>query len=284
MKSPFPGMDPYIEALDLWEDFHDDLIAAIKGVIVDSLPSGYVARTRKRSYIALVEDQEKTEHVFVPDVKVTAPASRKGSPSPRTETAAVATARPDEPVDLRAFVEEEFVENFIDVFELKPERRLVTSIEVLSPSNKRRGSRGWRRYLRKRQALLLGKANLVEIDLLRGGTRMPMLDPLPNSPYYLLVAREETAPRCRVWPAYFDRPLPAIPVPLVKPDPDIPLDLQPLIEKLYRRGRYEEEIDYSKPLTPPLGPKEAAWLKQQLETGAAPGKPPQPRQPRKGRR
>src|SRR5262249_37409683 len=55
MKSLFPGMDPYIEVFDLWEDFHDDLIAAIKGVILDALPPKYVVRTRKRSYIALVE-------------------------------------------------------------------------------------------------------------------------------------------------------------------------------------------------------------------------------------
>ncbi len=283
MPSPFPGMDPYIEAFDLWEDFHDDLIAAIKGVILDALPPGYITRTRKRSYIALVEAQEKTEHVFVPGVKVTAPTSRKGSASSRPETATLAPPSSGEPVDLRAFVEEEFVENFIDIFELKPDRRLVTSIEVLSPSNKRRGSRGWRRYLRKRQALLLGKANLVEIDLLRGGTRMPMLDPLPTSPYYLLVARAETAPRCRVWPAFFDRPLPPIPVPLSRPDPDIVLALQPLIETICRRGRYEEEIDYAQPLTPPLGPEEAAWLRERLQAGTATSKP-HSRQRRKRRR
>ena len=30
MRSPFPGMDPYIEACGLWGDFHQDLIGAIK--------------------------------------------------------------------------------------------------------------------------------------------------------------------------------------------------------------------------------------------------------------
>src|SRR4029077_15364721 len=138
----------------------------------------------------------------------------------------------------RAFIDEEFKETFIDIYELQPERRLVTSIEVLSPSNKRRGSEGWNQYLRKRRALLLGKANLVELDLLRGGDRMPMLDPWPNSPYTLLVAREEKAPRCRVWPAFFDLPLPTIPIPLTKPHPDIPLALQPLVEIIYEQGRY----------------------------------------------
>lgn len=48
MKSPFPGMDPFIEACGLWEDFHDDLIHAIKQTIAPRLPEGYVARTGVR--------------------------------------------------------------------------------------------------------------------------------------------------------------------------------------------------------------------------------------------
>jgi hypothetical protein len=132
----------------------------------------------------------------------------------------------------------------------------VTSIEVLSPSNKRKSSPGRKKYLRKRQALLLGKANLVEIDLLRGGERMPMLDAWPSSPYYLLVAREDSAPLCKVWPAFSNRPLPAIPVPLSKPDKDLTLSLQPLVELIYERSRYSMDIDYSRPLDPPLSKEE----------------------------
>ena len=29
MKSPFPGMDPYIEGSGLWEDFHNHLVEGI---------------------------------------------------------------------------------------------------------------------------------------------------------------------------------------------------------------------------------------------------------------
>ena len=32
MPSPFPGMDPYIEAPDIWSDFHGDLAAEMRGV------------------------------------------------------------------------------------------------------------------------------------------------------------------------------------------------------------------------------------------------------------
>ncbi len=95
---------------------------------------------------------------------------------------------------MRALVETEFRETFLEIRELKPQQRLVTSIEVLSPSNKRQDTPGWAQYLRKRQAHLAGQANLVEIDLLRGGQRMPMADDWPDSPYYLLVAQGGVAP------------------------------------------------------------------------------------------
>jgi hypothetical protein len=53
-------------------------------------------------------------------------------------------------------------------------------------------------------------------------------------------------------------------VPLTKPDPDIALQIQPMIDEIYRRFRYERSIDYSRPLTPPLSSEENAWLEQRL--------------------
>jgi hypothetical protein len=140
----------------------------------------------------------------------------------------------------------------------------VTCIEILSPSNKRPGTPGWDEYKRKRQALLLGEASLIEIDLLRGGTRMPMLDEWPNSPYVLMVCRREQAPYCKVWRGYFDRPVPAIPVPLCPPHADVMLDLQPLIDAAYAGSRYHLRIDYTKALTPKLSDEQAAWLMRRL--------------------
>jgi len=274
-------MDPYIEVSNLWGDFHNSLIAAIKGVINDALPPGFVARTSERSYIALVESDEKKEHWFIPDIKIAAPRGRKGNSSAAAGDSATSATAESEPVELRAFLEEDFEEKFIDIYELQPERRLVTSIEVLSPSNKRCGSEGWIQYQRKRQALLHGQANLVELDLLRRGDRMPMLDPWPKSQYTLLMARAERAPRCRVWPTFFDRPMAILPIPLTKPHPDIPLALQPLVEAIYERGRYAQDIDYSKPLDPPLSPEQATWLAEQLHRANAPTEAPAPQKRRK---
>ena len=134
----------------------------------------------------------------------------------------------------------------------------------MSPSNKRPGTPGWELYQRKRQARLLGEANLVEIDLLRGGKRLPMVDPWPDSPYTLLVSRRSTAPLCRVLRAHYAKPLPPVPVPLLEPDPDTSLNLQMLIDDIYRRYRYDQEIDYGKPLTPPLPADDVARLQEQL--------------------
>ena len=138
-------------------------------------------------------------------------------------------------------------------------------IEVLSPSNKRRNTEGWEEYGRKRQAMRLGRANFIELDLLRGGDKMPMLDPWPDSPYTLLLCRQRSAPYCRVWPAHFRRRLPVIPVPLFDPDPDLTLDLQPLIDSIYALGRYDQRIDYTRPLTPALSSEDGAWVQELLK-------------------
>jgi hypothetical protein len=273
MKSPFPGMDPFIEVSDLWDDFAHSLICAIAHHLGEVLPERYAPRIGAREYTALCYSEADCIYP-TPAHVLAACAPQAGPKSPKGK---------DEPMWMRAFFDEQHRERFVRIQDLSDENRPVTFIEVLSPSNKRRGSEGWQQYLRKRQALLLGKANLVELDLLRGGDRMPMLDPWPASPYTLLVAREERAPRCRVWPAFFDRPLPTIPIPLAKPHPDIPLALQPLIEVIYERGRYSEDIDYAKPLDPPLTAEQSAWFEQQLRGREAVGKA-RPARSRRSRR
>lgn len=258
MKSPFPGMDPYIEESGLWPDFHDDLISEIKRALAAALPERYYVQTGDRNYIVFAGVDEKEEKSFIPDVGVLTP--------PGTESGDVAVAEPEidaDSVTMRAFIDEHTRENFIEIYESDPEVRLVTCIEVLSPSNKRPGE-GRDLYLRKRNALMLGAANFVELDLLRGGRRMPMVGEWPNSPYYLLVARKARAPYCRVTKAHYSQALPEIPVPLAPPDADVTLALQPMIEAVYARSRYRKRFDYTKPLTPPLNADDAAWLAKQL--------------------
>jgi hypothetical protein len=264
MKSPFPGMNPYIEACGLFEDFHAKLIGEIERSLAPRLPERYVVRTGERSYVVLAPEVESRKYQMLPDVAVITRPSR--GPRKRGDGTAVAERPPVKrgPAIMRALVESEFRETLLEIRELNPQHRLVTSIEVLSPANKREDSPGWVQYLRKRQAILTGHANLVEIDLLRSGQRMPMEDDWPDSPYYLLVARKEESPRCTVWPAHFMEPLEDIPVPLAPPDGDVMLALQPLVEAVYERSRYEQELDYRRALRPGPTKAETAWLKQRL--------------------
>jgi hypothetical protein len=265
MQSPFPGMDPYFEACGLWEGFHNRLINKIDEALAPILPPGYTTDTAVRTYVVLMESEGKKAHLAKPDVAVTEPTA--GKKSRRKKGGGAVAAPPDvaESVPMQAFIAEKFEETFVEIYAEGEERVLVTSIEVLSPSNKRRGTEGWQEYTRKRQALLLGQANFIEVDLLRGGQKMPMLDRWPDSPYSLLLCRQVDAPHCRVWPAHFRRRLPVIPVPLIYPEPDLTLDLQPLLDSIYSLGRYHERIDYGRPLAPALADADAVWVQELLK-------------------
>ena len=266
MRSPFPGMDPYIEAYHVWEDFHDSLLAEIKRVLSRTLPPRYAARLGERTYVVLEpRAQEVQTHGAQPDVAIVLTREQTVPPSGSRATAVLdAVTTEPSPIEMEALVENEYRESFIEITSLEPDRKLVTTIEVLSPSNKRPGTPGWNQYNRKRQAHFTGQANLVEIDLLRGGQRPPMFDDWPADPYYILVFRKGRGLRCTVWPAHFVRPLPPIPVPLLPPDSDVSLAIQALVEQVYEDSRYANEIDYRKPCRPQISPAESEWLEKRL--------------------
>jgi hypothetical protein len=260
-------MDPYIEACGLWRDFHHKLISDIERVLSKEVPEKYLVRVEERSYTSLVGAEGKEEYPFFPDIRV---RERPNKARKRGKGQSTAVAEPEsepEAVTIQAFAAEEHRESFIEIYEDDPERQLVTCIEVPSPSNKTKNSKGQELYLRKRESLLLGTANLVEIDLLRGGQRMPMLGAWPDSPYTLLVCRRWRAPYCTVWRAHYRKPLSPLPIPLSRMEPNIRIDLQQLIADIYARSRYEGDIDYGKPLEPALPEGDAAWLAERVKGG-----------------
>jgi Protein of unknown function (DUF4058) len=256
-------MDPYIESFGLWEDFHSKLIGEMERSLSSLVPDRYVVRTGERAYVAIGGPRGDEGHEILPDV------ARAGASGPEAgASAAAASPKAGEPegapVLMQALFKSEHREVFVEIHQTEPERRLVTGIELLSPSNERPGTKGWRLYDRKRQVYLRGLAHFVELDLLRTGRRMPMAGRWPGSPNYLLVCRKQEAPRCTVWPAHFRRPLPPLTIPLAAPDPDITLALQPLVEAVYARSHYDRDIDYRRPPRPPLGPSDAARLEERL--------------------
>lgn len=129
----------------------------------------------------------------------------------------------------------------------------MTVIELLSPTNK--SGEGFYKYERKLRATIRQKVHFVEIDLLLGGQRLPMANPLPPGDYYAVVSRSEERPRSNVYAWTIRDPLPSIPIPLKRPDQDVSLDLGSHFATAYERGRYGQWIDYS---VPPVTIKKAA--------------------------
>ena len=142
------------------------------------------------------------------------------------------------------------------------ERRLVTVVEILSPVNKQ--GDGLREYVDKRTLILQTQTHLLEIDLLRGGARIPLIGELPSAPYYVFLSRFTHRPRTSVWAVGLRDRLPVVPVPLLPPDPDVPLDLQAAVNACFELVGYARLLDYTQ-APPKLSADDLAWLRAQIE-------------------
>lgn len=257
MKSPFPGMDPYIERTAIFPDFHDSLIACIRAALQPVLRPKYVALTQDR--LVLVE-AEKTRY---PDVAVVK------SPKPYERQASTAVLEPDAPAVFEIW-KEEVRQPFLTIIEPAAGNRIVSAIEVLSPSNKEAGE-GRKSYFAKRDELWDGGVNLVEIDLLREGMRtvrisQERLDTLKPWHYVVVVTRRDP-PKEEVYTATLQRRLPRVAIPLTPEDKDVVLDLPTVFARCWEEGPYPELLLYDGPPPGKLTPDEIAWCDQILKQG-----------------
>lgn len=166
-----------------------------------------------------------------------------------------------EPFECELPMPEERRETFL-LIRLRETMEVVTILETLSPGNKRPGGDGRREYLEKRETVLQSQAHLVELDLLRGGLRLPTVRPLPQGDYFAIVSRRQRRPKAAVYAWTIRDPLPTIPVPLKKGDPDVPLDLQDVFTAVYDRAQYDLSLNYEADLQPPLGEDNADWVRR----------------------
>jgi hypothetical protein len=163
--------------------------------------------------------------------------------------------------------------HFVEILDADRGHKLVTLIEIVSPSNKHPGP-DRRAYETKQREVLSSEASLIELDLLRSGQRLlpyPELEAVVDSltPDYLVLLnrsrlRQDLWMDYTLYPVRLAEPLPCIPVPLAGNDPDILLDLQVAFNRVYREGPYLRAIDYTQPPNPPLNEAEAAWAEEQL--------------------
>jgi hypothetical protein len=227
-QSPFPGMDPYLESPSLWPDVHNSLINIFREQISPLLPPRYVAELETQ---LVIDDRINDPISAVPDVTIT---ETKPAPT-RITSIYVKRIEGDE---------------------------LVTIIELLSPNNKRHG-KDRQKYVQKLFHFYETGVHLVEIDLLRQGARVPLVG-LPKTDYLAMVSRTYDRPNCDVWPIGLREPLPVLPIPLLRPDRDMPLDLAKALRTAYERAHYERRINYNAPATPPLKSKDATWAAKLL--------------------
>lgn len=250
MPSPFPGMDPYLEG-ELWTNFHTQFAVEIARQLSPLLRPRYAAFTEKR----FITDTPEEGGVFVASMIPVGVANAGPGPF---ESEPAAHAAPLETVSL---LPEEVPHVWVEIRDVES-RTLVTCIEFLSPTNKR--GEGREEYLKKRTTVLRSEVNLMELDLIRLGQRVPVRDPLPAYPYFVFLSRARRKPITEYWPMALNAPLPRVPVPLANGDPDVSLDLQAALTSVYDTFNYEFLIDYAKPPSPRLTDEVEAWADRLL--------------------
>jgi hypothetical protein len=206
-KSPFPGMDPYLE--QYWQDVHARLILYACDQLEDQLPGSLVARVEER---VVLETEDLDERSVYPDVKIVERSGRRAVAEAPRRASAVA-----EPLIVH-FRSEPATETFINVVDPASDFRLVTVIEIRSLANKLRGE-GQRQYRQKQQELSASRVSLVEIDLLRKGKRVLSL-PASEIPqrfrtaYQVCVRRGWKPHAFEIYAVHLRQSLPTIRVPL----------------------------------------------------------------------
>jgi hypothetical protein len=250
MPSPFPGMNPYLEQNDTWDDFRPSFLMHARDSLTGKVGPNYLVKIEVRLLLHELSAQER-RFIGRGDIGVAVlPARAAAAPSGGGTAAA--------PVRLQLPAVEVERHTSVEIRDRR-NRRVVTVIELLSPSNKTPGS-DRDDYLAKRRQVLAGMTHLVEIDLRRGGTR-PTPPQLPPCDYYVLLSRYEQRPNLDFWPISLRERLPVIPIPLLAPDPDVTLDLQAVLHQTFDAADYGKYI-YGEIPEPPLPPEDAAWAQE----------------------
>ena len=140
---------------------------------------------------------------------------------------------------------DEIREPFVEIYARSGEgKRLVTSIEILSLSNKTPGEQGRDLYQRKQSEILASQVHLIEVGFLRSGeptTAVP-LDAAREAcgpfDYHISVRPFDDLETVFVYPIRLQDRLPAVEFPLLPGDPSVTLDLQSIFDRCYDAGPY----------------------------------------------
>ncbi|MCP4423341.1 MAG: DUF4058 family protein [Chloroflexi bacterium] len=255
MPSPFPGMDPYLEARSVWPDVHASLITYIRETLQPQVRPKYIARIGERVQLAHISRS------YVPDILLVR-TLREPAPTLTVDAPLVA----DEP-QLVATLDEAVREPYIEIV-ARDTGDVVTLIELLSPANKIGDGRS--QYIQKQNDLLATDVNLVEIDLLGYGqetvlARNTLITEPADWRYLINASRAEQRNILELYAVPLRTRLPNCRIPLRPPDADAVLDLTAVLNRSYDVGGYDLLVDYNQPPSTPLRDDELAWMNAMLQ-------------------
>ncbi|MBE9097995.1 DUF4058 family protein [filamentous cyanobacterium LEGE 07170] len=254
MRSPFPGMNPYLESAELWSEVHSRLIVGIADELSEHLSEKYRVAIEKRTYWDI---SNPSLMVGIPDVSVVTQQTDRPQQTETSPETATTTLVAQQPTTVTLPIPEEIQERYLEIREVAT-GAVITAIEVLSPKNKRSGE-GRRSYERKRNHVLNSLTHLMEIDLLREGEALPFYGG-SQSDYRILISRSDRRPSGQLYAFNVRQSIPVVAVPLAAENEEVLLDLQTVLHQLYQRGRYHLAIDYQKSPHSPLSEEATKWM------------------------
>ncbi len=268
MEMIFPGMDPYLENPRLWPGVHHALVVYIRDYLRPLLTPRYIAAIEERVYV------EGPDREIIPDVWVRRGLAESAARPQSASQPAAAVLEELTPLLVRVPALE-IHEPYITILDRMSGQKIVTVIEVVSPTNKYAGP-GHRSYLMKQEEVLASDAHLVEIDLLRAGPHVLAI-PLPIArrrageyDYLSCVNRaKEDREEYELYPARLRTKLPRVLIPLTGGDLDVRLEIQAMLNQTYDAGDYRDRIDYRNPCTPPLSPEDQTWAVELIRQAIA---------------
>jgi hypothetical protein len=255
-------MDPFLEKNPVFHELHTQMLAEAQARLQAQIRPKYVARLERHLSEGGVWELEVgigSLERKEPDIAIIRQRHDQG-PVRGTGVLARPTASRIEELDPQEL--ELRRQRRIVIYVRSQPRVAVTSIELLSPSNKQPGSVARDRYLEKRASALHGGLHWVEVDLLRGGERPPIPLTPPSRFDYLAYVAQATPSGWEHQAFSWDLrdPLPVLPIPLLDDD-RAALDLGACFREAYTRIAADDEADYNADPPPPqLLPDQRSWV------------------------
>jgi hypothetical protein len=218
------GMHPALEQPKYFPDLHASLCVDIRYWLAPRLPERYTISVERGLSMA---DESGAAKQYRPD------ASIDRAESPEAPYADAIVVQPP------SFSVEVLGQPQRYVAVRDKDESLVTTIEILSPANKT--GDGYEDFRRKQEQLAAKGIHLVEIDLLKQGKRRWRDERVDQADYVMTLQRAGDS-LVNVWAVALGAALPAIPVPLLAPDADVPLPLEFILQEYLAKSGLGERL------------------------------------------